>query len=74
MNEVYLEKVKELGGEDLRPREFMAFLIARLNKQHPTWTARADVLGISRLSYMHWWNKLKDEIEQLRARGIITET
>jgi len=73
MNEVYLEKVKDLGGDDLRPREFMAFLIATLNRQHPTWTARADILGISRLSYMHWFNKLKLEIVELERRGIIRD-
>lgn len=67
MNDVYAEWLKRMPAyEGLRPREFMAVLILELNKIHGTWTRRAQVLKVSRLSYIHWVTKLKPEIEAVK--------
>jgi hypothetical protein len=64
MNDVYAEWIKRMPAyESLRPREFMAVLLIELNRIHGTWTRRASVLKVSRLSYMHWVDKLKPELE-----------
>ena len=75
MNEVYIEWLKRMPVyESLSPRQFMAVLLLELNKIHGTWTRRASVLRISRLSYMNWNNKLRVEMDAvgevvLEARG-----
>lgn len=64
MNDVYAEWLTRMPAyENLRPREFMAVLLLELNRIHGTWTRRAQVLKVSRLSYMHWVAKLKPELE-----------
>jgi hypothetical protein len=75
MNDVYAEWLKRMPAyESLRPREFMAVLLIELNRIHGTWTRRAQVLKVSRLSFMHWVAKLKPELEKVgkafsQARG-----
>jgi len=68
MNDVYDVWVKRLPMyQPLRPREFMAVLLYELNEAHKTWTSRAESLGVSRLSYMHWHQKLTPEIAQVKT-------
>ena len=75
MNDVYVEWLKRMPVyESLSPREFMALLLLELNRIHGTWTRRASVLKVSRLSYMNWNNKLKREMASItdafkEARG-----
>jgi hypothetical protein len=63
MNDVYVEWLNRMPVySELRPRDFMALLILELNRIHGTWTRRASVLRVSRLSYMNWNRKLKSEM------------
>ena len=66
MNDVYDEWLVRMPAyESLRPRLFMAVLLIELERIHGTWTRRAQVLKISRLSFMHWVRKLAPELKEV---------
>lgn len=72
MNDVYSTWLRQMPAyESLRPREFMAVLILELNNIHGTWSRRAQVLNVSRLSFMHWVHKLAPEIKRVKEAMVI---